>query len=237
MEVGAGVHRNWENPFCLEEGKLRKIVEVLREHGEKKAIPEISYRVDRADQSYYEPPDVDQIFMDDNIPGREIRSISISLTLKNESHGEQDAGFVPYYAGGHASVTFQASETPRVQLSVSHSDRDWCFLLADELDAQIGRVVRKRTVLDRIPKREADFVLLFVVFLLIFGFFGWRASLSQYPNLESIKLDSRKRCQARLCAFALPHAASQTDGRPQQWRSGVPGTFFGTFFAFYDTLC
>jgi hypothetical protein len=160
--VRAGIAKDFENSFFLDEPKLRKLASILETYGAKLNPPaSLLYSVSRRDDSFYETSDVDVVLADDNTPGKQIQTLSVMLL-------PPDVDDTPYALMGRRTVAkVQLGEEaelkglfgPRgeVTFSVSDRDRDWCFLLADELETQIGRIVTGTSA--RVPLRALDLVI------------------------------------------------------------------------------
>ena len=86
MSTRAGTYKEYKSNFHLDEGKLRKISDVVKNHASK--LPNktyINYRVNREDESFYDTSTIDEVLADDNTPGRSIKLIGIELNNTEES--------------------------------------------------------------------------------------------------------------------------------------------------------
>lgn len=133
----SGVHKAYGQTFKLDEGSLRKISDTLRDHLKK--LPEkpfhIRYTAYRADESFYEVDDIDKVLTDDNSKSRRINRLLVRVLEKSESDldTKDDKSLV--------MIDFDIDDSKPVRVNVRGPDRDWCFLLAQDLDAQIERII------------------------------------------------------------------------------------------------
>ncbi|MEN6422299.1 MAG: hypothetical protein ABFD76_10165 [Smithella sp.] len=139
MSFDSGVFKEFKQNFILDEGKLRKIAEVLQTYAEKKTdTPHIEFTVYRIDNSYYETESVDEVLSDDNGAGKEISALIVDLVKpKDKETPKKDQSRL-------CRLRFRTGADIKIDFSISDPDRDWCFLLADDIETQIRRVIRPR---------------------------------------------------------------------------------------------
>lgn len=165
MSEKAGIRKEFDKPFLLDEAKLRKICEVLREHAKKLEFPTyLKFYIERTDDSFYETRDIDTVLADDNVEAKSIRTVSIELNKDSEEgtdlkklENEKDASL--------AYVAFRARKTPHSLFFVTTETREWCFLLADELETQIKRTLRKKPF-SFLSHSTIDGIFIVAIFLL-----------------------------------------------------------------------
>jgi hypothetical protein len=141
MKERTGISKSYQKHFCLDETKLRKIVEVFRKYSEKiKENTYLTYFVRREDNSYYETQNIDLIIDDDNTKGKSIQRLVISLlkspideAKKSKDSKDENIAF----------VSFMSDKDDKATFSIEEKERDWCFLFSDELDSQIQRTLTK----------------------------------------------------------------------------------------------
>ena len=187
MAERAGIRKEYRRHFQLDETKLRRIADVLREHAQKTSLQTfLRFRVEREDNSFYESDGVDDVLADDNAQGRAIRSLR--LELRRARPDEQAPGILGRDDAALATVSYERVEPEKVRFSVSGENRDWCFLLADELDSQIQRTLTKAT-LPTLPRGAVDIFAMtaasFGVLLLVL-YLCWRGS----PGLSREEIEA-----------------------------------------------
>ncbi len=151
----AGVIREYTYHFFLDEQKLRKIVDIIDNYSKRLTISTfISFYVEFNDDTFYTTKSIDNILSEDNSIKKQITRLSIRL-LKNDNdknHEDSNTSIV--------SLAFRKNKVEEILILVSHEDRDWCFLLIDELDAQIQRIKRKK-IFGKIKSIILDFIIAF----------------------------------------------------------------------------
>jgi len=142
MNQKAGVSKEYKKNFVLDETKLRKICDVLREHSAKLDFDTyINFYVSLEDDSFFETTNVDEVLQEDNAPGRGILNLLIEIRRTEPKEEENHKPELERKA--IAAVAFTRSRENPLLFLVRGTNRDWCVLLADELDAQIHRVLTR----------------------------------------------------------------------------------------------
>ena len=143
MSEQAGISKGFTKHFLLDESKLRKLCDVIREHSEKlKERTYLKLWVRREDNSYYETKNIDEVLKDDNIPGKALQRLIIHLL---KEHPDKDKATFNSGDKIKTFVAFTLDQDEKVSFGIEETERDWCFLLADDLDTQIQRTLKKRT--------------------------------------------------------------------------------------------
>lgn len=191
METKAGISKIYTNGFMLDEQKFRKLSDVLKEHAAK-LLPvktTVVYHVHRKDDSFYESTDISQVLADDNSAPKEISSLFIELHKDKPEeikvHGPDEARKPIVLIG------FNPKKKEKVRFLITGDNRDWCFLLADDLDSQI-----KRTLQTKIPtlfqSHLLDAILMMASLSAIGIFVAVRASKAGIPPINpSMTLDGK----------------------------------------------
>jgi hypothetical protein len=183
------VKRNARN-FVLDEQKLRRIVAVLNEYVVKLREPHhVYFYIEREDEAYWETRTVEAILTDDNAPPRGVQALTINI-IRDElpamlrREGEQYA----------AQLRFARNQDHRVAYSIGYPDRDWCFLLGDELEAQIQRCLKPRP-LRFFTEQYVDVafgILLFVALITVFtAVSANKLPLFTVPQIHAMSVDQR----------------------------------------------
>ena len=186
MNNRAGLRKEYKKHFTIDEAKLRRIADIIREHSKKlEDKTYLKFYVERENDAFYETQNIDEVLADDNVLGQSIRIVLIELLketpdVSNGNKPESEQKLLAY-------IAFSRFRNIKVGFFVADKDRDWCFLLADELDTQINRLLKKVPFLF-IPLESIDIITFFGLGGLILGYLIFLAS--QTPpafTLEEIK--------------------------------------------------
>ncbi|HEX8398589.1 MAG TPA: hypothetical protein VF644_14235 [Pyrinomonadaceae bacterium] len=171
----AGIARRYKSYFILEESSLRKMQAILEKAAKEITEPHsVMFRVYRNDSRFYETCEIEELLNDPNITGREINEILIALVSENTSADNPQEKFHDKF---NASVVIIFRATSRTEISdrenlvyfsISYKDKNWALLLADEIEPQIIRTFKIKSL----PKWT---FLLFVIPFILFGIevFKW----------------------------------------------------------------
>lgn len=87
----AGIIKEYDKRFLLDEGKLRKMSEILDSYSRKlDKETELKYTIVRDDNSFYETEEIDDILSEDNSNGKQINKLYISIEEKEKESKEQE---------------------------------------------------------------------------------------------------------------------------------------------------
>lgn len=116
---------------------------------------DINYLVVREDESFYDTSDLDVVLADDNSIGKVIKKLKIRLVVEKEISKKPVGGSrkglmlvreekqeIVVIFFNSAKVDDEFKSEPSIGIAITEENRDWCFLLADELDAQIKRSLK-----------------------------------------------------------------------------------------------
>ncbi|TOF34098.1 hypothetical protein CGJ21_24305 [Vibrio parahaemolyticus] len=136
--VATGIFEEVSNGFFLDETKVRKIVDIIKNHGDKlENNIEITYRVYKKNNSFKVLTDVDELLSLDNSNETRVRRILIELKeLKKDSKSGRDDSQVVF------SLDFDKEHHVPVIYTIKHENREWMLLLLDEIKSQVSRVER-----------------------------------------------------------------------------------------------
>lgn len=167
MAEKAGIYKEYKKHFFLDETKLRKIYDVLREYSKKLNNQNyIKFHAIREDDSFYETKDIDEVLADDNTPGLSIRTLGIEMHREVSESGKVD--YEDEKRDAIAFVVFQRFQEEKFIMRIQEKQRDWCFLLADDIDTQVQRTLRRKSLVSFIPPRFIDGVVLFLFLSILF---------------------------------------------------------------------
>lgn len=142
METRAGSHKLYENNFCLSEAHLRKIHSVMEAYSAKLSeSSDVIIHIVREDESFYETLDIETILIDENTERKSILSLSMEIISKTEEGNDKSHK----RKNTKALVEFDLKYNAHIRVVTSHNSRDWCFLLVDELDTQIQRIIKNKS--------------------------------------------------------------------------------------------
>lgn len=143
-ELRSGVSKDFEQPFVVDEDSLRRIEGVLRK-GEAQ-VPEsrVEFLVYREDSRFFETLSLDDVLADPNIPRKRVSRLRIALMSKEEVQDPTRVNRRTYVSVDYNKNLNYKYIGSRVSFDVSHHDRTWALLIADELEPQIRRTLRKK---------------------------------------------------------------------------------------------
>lgn len=130
--------KKYSSLFILDEGKLRKLVDVLSEYSKKKDYEcKVRFTVNKADNSEYVTDSIETVLKDDNVKRKEIRKLTIVVLDKEESRSNT---WNPDCEVVFEDVDASSYSVP-VKYTVKGADEDWAFSLAEGLDVYIQRAL------------------------------------------------------------------------------------------------
>ncbi|WP_282130367.1 hypothetical protein [Pseudoalteromonas aliena] len=177
METRAGSHKLYERNFSLTEAHLRKIHSVMDTYSNKlKESSDVIIHIIREDESFYETLDLETILVDENTEGKSIKSLTMEIRSKTEEGNDKSSK----RKNTKALVEFELDYNATIRVITSHHSRDWCFLLVDELDTQIQRIIKKKSR-SFVPLHLID---LFLGLILIAAGLVWFAFLKQKEKVD-----------------------------------------------------
>lgn len=157
------IKKEYKHLFFLDEGKLRKIVDMLTQFASKKDFQyEIYFDVSHSDHSIYKENELQKVLGDENVKGKEITELSICLKKVEKEYSWRNELI--------CQIEFSKSSTPSsydipIKYSIIDSDKNWSYGLAEELDIYL-----KRTIVAK--KFEIGNFIKFIDQLLPFVLFG-----------------------------------------------------------------
>ena len=195
MDKKAGIFKEYKKNFLLDEGKLRKFYDVISAHAKKLSEPcLIKISVRREDDSFYETPDIEEVVADENAAGRTIKLIAMELHRKPQSQdepGQTDLDRKKAYV----ILIFDRYGKEKVAFHIQGKNRDWCFLLADELDSQVCRVLTTSQIFGVFSSYLLDPIVFFSLgAIALFYFIFLSSHLSPILNadqIQSMTIDAR----------------------------------------------
>ena len=188
MEEEAGNYKEYKNNFCLSETHLRKIYSVMEEYAAKiEDETNISIYITRENDSFYKTQDIEKILIDENISGKSIESLKIEITVVNEdsqSENEQKKAVIIFSKKKDMDIG--------IRIQTSYKERDWCFLLVDELDTQVQRLINKEST-SLMKARLFDLVLAIITFTVLVSGSLWyiNSSKIEIPNVLTKSLEEK----------------------------------------------
>jgi hypothetical protein len=146
----SGITKLFHNDFILDEDSLRRIEGILQK-ASKEITDEVvlTYKVEREDDRFYEVLNLDDVLSDPNVSGRKVNALYIELrsnhVFKENLFRARPVVSILFSTSirGNMKVaeswTFYPSAT---KFQISHDNRTWALMLADELEPQILRTFR-----------------------------------------------------------------------------------------------
>ena len=190
MITDSGIAKEHDRNFLLDEGKLRKLVDVLDQFCRKKEPhARLEFTVYRQDDSYYVTSTVDEVLSDDNAGGKGVSALVIDLIAPTADPDEKKE------PRRLSRLRFRLQRDSRIDYSISDPDRDWCFLLAEDMDAQLQRTFRPRRFawLRRNPFMDMGVCWLIIAIpMALLGFWLYRAHPGPTPaEITQLSIDEK----------------------------------------------
>ncbi len=182
MEEKAGNYKEYPNHFQLTETHIRKIHSVMEDYAEK--IDEetyISIYIERENDSFFTTRDLEKILADENSRGRSIETLSMEIMTSPKAEGSKNE---TEKERSKAYIAFTKEKDTKVRFMTSYKERDWCFLLIDELDTQVQRLIKGKSI-SLFKAKIIDLVVALAFILILVGGFAWNTENSQI-NLEEL---------------------------------------------------
>ncbi len=167
----SGTYRRYKKDFLLSEAVLRKINEILVTHAKKRDFGTfVRFHVYNSDNSFYKTKNIDDVLSDDNAGKKRIERLLIELVKDEKKDGDDSSKGKPVLA----SIDFDQNDEAKIYFSVDDEDRDWCFLLADEIETQVKRAIHTSIVplvkqywFQSIVHLLASIIFAFIVFVIL----------------------------------------------------------------------
>lgn len=143
----SGITKHYDNYFILEEDSLRRFQAILEKAAkELPSPPEVVFRVEREDDRFYETLNIEDVLTDPNINGRRVGVVYIELRpreVKQEQLFDYPRNIVTLKFASDERFA-RSGNRNEVQLEISHDNRNWALLLADEIEPQIQRTFKAK---------------------------------------------------------------------------------------------
>jgi hypothetical protein len=133
----SGISKEYYKHFILEEDSLRRTQAIIGKAGKELSDSlVVVFRVEREDDRFYETLSIEDVLADPNIKGRRVEVVYVQLRPTDEKS--------EYEISKRRSIVnlkFSSREVG-VMLEISHDNRNWALLLADEIEPQIQRTFK-----------------------------------------------------------------------------------------------
>jgi hypothetical protein len=177
MILRSGIAKYYRRHFILEEDTLRRVQAILEKAGKELAEPlAVVFRVEREDDRFYETLNIDDVFADPNVPEKRVSVVYVELQRRNVQpvmpFKEHEVVARIRFAAEEKRY-FKFKDRNEVTLEISHENRNWALLLADELEPQIIRTFKSKGI----PK------WVFLLFLIPFGILAYKYNQKLQPEL------------------------------------------------------
>ncbi|MGB2578708.1 hypothetical protein AAIR98_000627 [Elusimicrobium simillimum] len=181
----AGFSKEYPQNFFLNEQKLRKIIDVITDHTKKLNTPfRIQYKVFRDNDSFYESESLDELLSDDNTLSKKIRKISIYLYITEPKKEEKNETNI-------LALSFGKRREIPILLDVEYSNKQWCFILLDDLDTQIKRTLKNSFHFSGTIFGAIDVLAFFLLTALIIALAISNAMISIPENIFNLPLEDK----------------------------------------------
>lgn len=180
MKDDLRIDKEYQDLFFLNEARLRKIVEIVQIYSNRKPEidTEIIFEIVHKDKSVYQTDEFENVLSDENIIGKEISSIKITLRAVEENLKWLNPICFVKFAVGEPENKYCFNENSIV-FKIYDSDKVWAFSLSEELDFYIKRTLNRsqRNILNILDWIDTIFpILIFCLGLLLF--------ISFYPKVN-----------------------------------------------------
>lgn len=180
MEEKAGNYKEYPNHFQLTETHLRKIHSVLEEYAAKIDTEAfVSIYIARENDSFFETRNLETIFTDENTSGKSIKTLTMEIIVAPEDGKESSEK-----ERSKSYIAFTKDKDTRIRFWTSYKERDWCFLLLDELDTQVQRIIKNKPT-SIIKAKVIDLAVALLLLSIFMGVVVWNSVDSQL-DLQSI---------------------------------------------------
>ena len=177
-EARAGKSNRYSENFLLDEAKLRKIADIIDTYAKKLGRPvNTRYRAYLADKSFYDSDTADKVLQDDNSKKKKIARLFIELLDPSKPDTEERPTPI-------VRIDFDTEDNWRIFYHIAECDRDWCFLLADELEQQIDRCKRGKFWVF-MSRPIAHFLVNLTLVVIVFGA-AWFLFGRHYADVRQI---------------------------------------------------
>lgn len=162
----AGLYKSIYEDFFLDEALVRKIVDVINAHAKKLEYPTVlTYRLYKSDGTFINFDNIEQVLQDDNSPKKKLNRFIIELYKKEDIDKPGTDEIV--------SVDFDKYHDTKIHYTIYERNRDWSFLLVDDLENQLSRIERGK-FWAKIQKRHFQFIIYASISILLgFLFFSY----------------------------------------------------------------
>ncbi len=180
MKDDLRIDKEYQDLFFLNEARLRKIVEIIQIYSNRKSEiqTEIVFEVVHNDLSIYQTDELENVLKDENITGREIRSIKITLKAVDEKLSWMNPICFVKFVAAEFENKYSLTENSIVY-KIYDSDKAWALSLSEELDLYVRRTLNKsqRNILNIFDWIDTIFpILIFCLGVLLF--------LNFYPRVN-----------------------------------------------------
>jgi len=174
----SGITKSYDQHFILEEDSLRRMQAILDKAAkELPSPPEVVFRVEREDDRFYETLNIDDVLTDPNVERRRVNSVYIELRPS-----EANLNGALHKREAIVSLEFSAEKRlfkeTSIRLEISHDNRNWALLLADELEPQIQRTFKSKGI----P------LLAFLVFVIPLTMIFMKIYRKNFPDATNIEV-------------------------------------------------
>ncbi|MBE4753625.1 hypothetical protein G4177_36310 [Corallococcus sp. ZKHCc1 1396] len=130
MSERAGLNKRFSHHFILDESKLRKIVDTIRTSAQKTSIQtKLTFHISTEDKAFFSTIDINRLLDYENPKGKEINTLHIELRSETDDENTKIL----------AHFVLSKDREEKIQISITGPDRDWCFILGEELETQAKR--------------------------------------------------------------------------------------------------
>lgn len=141
LKIRSGISKVYKEAIQVSEDDLRRIYAELEKSCKNLSIPsKVVFHISREDEKYYETTSIEEVLSDPNVIGSKIEYLRLELRII-----EPELVRDPWESIWLAKVEFSRTGTNHVGIKISHPDKNWSLLLADNLNSQVKRTFHTKS--------------------------------------------------------------------------------------------
>ncbi len=188
MQERSGILKEYENNFKITEPHIRKLYNILKTYAEQlNDGAHVSIYVERENDSYIETTDLEKVLQEENISGKLITNLNMKIICDKKDNSSKNNPM--------CILGFDQKRQVKITFMTSNENRDWCFLLFDELDGQVQRILLQKPIKKNIisfMNTIAALSMLIIPFIVIFLYSNnWKTGRAAADNITTKSIDQK----------------------------------------------
>ncbi len=165
MTIRAGVTKTYRRDFVLDSTMLGSIVEKINATvTELNRSATVVFSIYREDDSFYRTKNLDEVLSDDNAAARAIKNLDVHLICGDGTSTKEEDIVL--------ALRFRRFQDDKILLILDSEERQWSFQLAERMDTQIGRILRRL----RLPLQHSgllDWLAIAALAAIVLAVYNW----------------------------------------------------------------